>query len=218
LRYSGISRTKVPLPAAQDPDPALPVVDRSVGVAAEDPAASYSHGGQPHLQSLVDEALTAYLGRPAEHDEDGDAPVMAGDAVVFVRVLSDTPLIQLFSCVAHDVEDLTRAAFEVGVLNRDVQLLKFVLVGDMVMAYLHLPAWPFAPEHLRGMLAIMTEAVAKAEGDLAIRLGGADALEDSAGEDSHNTAPPLHPAMLTLLQLDTDSPGSVDPALAAGHL
>ena len=48
------------------------------------------------------------------------------------------PVVEIFGCVATGAEDLAQAAFEVAVLNRDVRFVKFRLVGDAVVAYLHL--------------------------------------------------------------------------------
>jgi len=185
-----------------------------------------------HLLSLVDDALTPIFGQPPEHDEDDDIPVVSGTALVFVRVLERMPTIQLFCFLVHDVVHPDRTAFEVSVLNRDKRFLKFVLVGDSVMAQLHLPAYPFAPEHLRTMLAMMSEAVDEIDDDLVARVGGRRtfepespvAVEDADLElllDSEERreveagTEATHPAMMTLLQLDAESPGSITPELAA---
>lgn len=170
-----------------------------------------------HLLSLVDDALVPVFGHVPEHDEDDDVPVVNGSGLVWVRVLEDVPVVQLFSALVCDVADLERAAFEVAVLNRDVRLIKFVLVEDTVMAHLYLPALPFAPLHLRTMLDLMSTTVDRVDDDLVTRIGGRRAFETPTGtEDAPGgQATSLHPAMLTLLQLDADSPGSVDPELAA---
>ncbi|HET6561558.1 MAG TPA: hypothetical protein VFG72_06760 [Marmoricola sp.] len=159
----------------------------------------YPHDGEERLRDLVARALTAFFGHEPSRDEDGDFALVHGSAVLFVRVLTDVPVVQLFSCVMHRVEDRQRAAREVAALNRDERLIKFVLVGDSVLAYLHLSAWPFVAEHLRAAVAMLSEVLDRLDGDHASRVDG-----------------PLHPAMQTLLQLDADQPGSVDPALAAG--
>lgn len=189
-----------------------PVTDEPVAIAPRD---------REHLQSLVDDALTPFFGHRPEHDEDGDIPVVSGSGLVFVRVLDGAPAIQMFAALVCDVTELERAAFEVSVLNRDLRFIKFVLVDDTVMAYLYLPAWPFAPEHLRGMLALMAEVVDQVDDDLVRRVGGRRAFETDgasgpaeASEEASEEAS-VHPAMMTLLQLDAESPGSVDPELAA---
>ncbi|MEO5711687.1 MAG: hypothetical protein ABIQ59_17905 [Nocardioidaceae bacterium] len=169
-----------------------------------------------HLQSLVDQALVPVFGHLPEHDEDDDVPVANGSGLVWVRVLEDAPVVHLFSALVCDVTDLDRAAFEVAVLNRDVQFLKFVLVEDTVMAHLYLPALPFAPLHLRAMLDLMSLTVDRVDDDLATRVGGRRAFDTSpTDEETAATEEPTHPAMRTLLELDAGAPGSVDPELAA---
>lgn len=185
----------------------------------DEPIAVVPRDGE-HLQALVDEALTPFFGHLPEHDEDGDIPVISGSGLVFVRVLEEAPVIAMFAAIVCDVTDLQRAAFEVSVLNRDWRFIKFVLTEDRVMAYLYLPALPFAPRHLRSMLSLMSETVDQVDDDLVVRIGGRqpfdaaasseeDPLEEQAGES------PMHPAMMTIHQLDAESPGSVDPELAA---
>lgn len=195
------------VPASQaisEPDP-----DELIAVSPRD---------REHLRALVDDALTPFFGHVPEHDDDGDIPVVSGSGLVFVRVLEGVPAIQMFAAPVVGVSDLERAAFEVAVLNRDIRFIKFLVVEDRVMAYLYIPAWPFAPQHLRTMLALMSETVDEVDDDLVVRVGGRRAFEaasrpeEEPGDEDEST---LHPAMMTLLQLDAESPGSVDPELAA---
>ena len=125
-----------------------------------------------HLRALVDAALVPLFGGLPEHDSDDDVPVVNGSGLVWVRVLENAPVVQLFSALVYDVTDLERAAFEVAVLNRDVQFLKFILLEDTVMAYLYVPALPFAPLHLRAMLDLMCRTLDRIDDDLATRVGG----------------------------------------------
>lgn len=114
------------------------------------------------------------------------------------------------------VTDAERAAFEDGCANRDETFLKFVLVEDSVMVYLYLSAYPFAPEHLRAMDSVMSQAVDWLDDDLVPRVVGHRSFEaapepektegpegllaDEASEvDTETDA--IHPAMLTWLQL-----------------
>lgn len=212
-----------------------PVEPSAAELGPEEPAAVFPYGGHAQLQSLVDDAVRPNLGHAPDHDDDGDIPVDVGDTVLYVRVHETVPVVELFGCLVTDVQDLERAAFEVAVLNRDVQFVRFRLVGDSILSYLHLPAWPFAPEHLRAMLAVMTECVNQVADDLVRRVSGrhlvaslddptADEEEDELdeAEPGESDVEPLSPsraaaarASMILLQLDAASPGSVDPALAA---
>ncbi|MGN6575116.1 MAG: T3SS (YopN, CesT) and YbjN peptide-binding chaperone 1, partial [Nocardioides sp.] len=198
---------------------------------ADEAPATFPHGGHEELTALVDAALTPYFGHPPRHDDDGDIPIDLGSTALFVRVCETVPVVEMFACVATDVQDAERAAFEVNVLNRDVRHVKFRLVGDCILADLQLPAWPFAPEQLRAMVSLMSSAVEEVSGDLQARVGGrpllADAeveVEDHPGED----AEPAEPAVPTgravaaavLGQLEAETTGSVTPELAAsicGH-
>ncbi len=207
--------------------------DAAVPVEQSPEAAATFPNDREHLQELVDAALAPYFGHAPSHDEDDDIPVVSGSAMVFVRVLEDAPVVQLFCPLVCGVEDRDRAAFEVSVLNRDQRFLKFVLVGDDVMVHLYLPAYPFAPEHLRAMLGLMSTSVDALDEDLVARVGGrrmfeptddedVEEIEDEDGddqrqaeEDAEAETEAIHPAMLTLLQLDAESPGSLTPELAA---
>lgn len=182
-----------------------------------------------HLQSLVDRTLLPVFGHVPEHDDDGDIPVVSGSSLVFVRVLDGAPIVQLFASVVEAVSDLDRATFEVGVLNRDSGFIRYALLGDRVMAFLQIPARPFVPAHLRGMLDLLSRVADEVDDDLAVRVAGRPTFETGSPHTPATDTPrsqdgwdhgELHPAMATLLELDAEEPGSVDPELAAsicGH-
>jgi hypothetical protein len=179
-----------------------------------------------HLRDLVDAALTPLFESAPERDSDGDIPVPWGSSLVFVRVDEETPVVELFSVVVDAVADLERAAFEVGVLNRDLRFMKFLLVDGRVLARVHLPAWPFVPEHLRAMLTGMSAKIDELDEDLLARVGGRlpfvppEEEGDETGARAPTTRPRTTPSddttLMTLLQLDADATGAVDVGLAAG--
>jgi hypothetical protein len=197
-------------------DPDLP--HANTVVPPDEPLATASDG-RKHLDQLVDQALLPLPGQVPDRDDDGDVRVVSGTPVVFVRTGPHAPVITIWAEVAVEVGDLDRAKFEVAVLNRERPFAKFVLFDDRIVAQVHLPAAPFAPEHLRQMLAMMCALADEVDDDLAVRVRGrrflepCDVQETDAGGDSESGG--IHPAMLTLLQLDAESPGSVKPALAA---
>lgn len=224
-------------------------------VAEVDEPAAVMPDDAEHLRELVDLALTPLFGQVPVHDGDGDIAVPWGSSIVYVRVDEERPVVELFGFAALDVTALDRAVFEVGVLNRDERFLKFVLEDDRVMARIHLPAWPFVPEHLRSMLTLMSARLDDLDEDLVARVGGLRAVDlvgDEGGDDEPDEADELgldgpengfengleeneageggideddaaaalertelDGALLTLLQLDADAVGSVDPELAA---
>ncbi len=124
------------------------------------------------LVALVDEALAAVLGHEPHHDDDGDVPVRRDGSLIFVRVHPHVPTVELFTSVVSDITDLERAAFEVGVLNRDSQFVRYVLVEDRVLGYVDVPGLPFVPHHLRALLATMFKVIGEVEADLAVRAAG----------------------------------------------
>jgi len=184
----------------------------------DEPLATTSHGLK-HLDQLVEQALLPLLGQAPDRDDDGDIRVESGTAVVFVRTGPHAPVITIWAEVAVEVSDLDRAKFEVAALNREQPFAKFDLVDDRIVARVFLPAAPFVPEHLRQTLAMMCVLADEVGDDLAVRVSGKRFFEpdeveetDLEGEDESSD---IHPAMLTLLQLDAERPGSVKPALAA---
>ena len=183
-----------------------------------------------HLDQLIDQALVPIFGRVPIRDEDGDIPVTSGTAVVFVRTQPHGPVIKIWAEVAVEIGHLDRAKFEIEVLNRDHPFVKFELVDDRIAANVLLPAAPFVPEHLRQTLTMMCQVADAVDDDLAVRVGGrrflehdaviktnvsdeTDATSDGYGDGDGDGE--MHPALLTLHQLDAQNPGSVKPALAA---
>lgn len=197
-----------------------PVATAEVGEAP--PTTPQSH---EELCELVDAALTPLFGQTPQKDDDGDIPVPWGSSLVFVRVEQDAPVVRLFSVVVEGVTDRRRASFEVNVLNRDLRFLKFVLLGDRVVAEQQLPAWPFVPEHLRSMLTGMSQHLDELDEDLAARIGGRCALDTREDPAPDACAPSVETtsgvsadsALQTLLELDADADAevTVDADLAA---
>jgi len=167
-----------------------PATEGAASDRTDEPLAAFPHGGHEELTAMVDRALTPYFGHEPRHDSDGDIPVTAGLSVFFVRVVDELPIVELFGCVVTDVTDVGAARREIAILNRDVRFAKFRLSGASIMVDLQLPAWPFVAEHLRGMVAMLTDMIAGIEDDLAERVGGrhvldlSDADEDDAESDS----------------------------------
>lgn len=197
-----------------DEDPDLPSVDTDA--QADEPLAVMPDGLE-HLDQLVDQALVPFLGQVPKRDPDGDIPIICGTAVVFVQVLPHAPIIRIWAELVVQITDLDRARFEVAVLNRDRPFAKFVLIGDKVVGQVHLPAAPFAPAHLRETLSMMCNLAEEVDTDLAIRVSGrrflepSELLEQERGDEDDE----IHPAMLTLLELDAERPGSVKASVAA---
>lgn len=174
-----------------------------------------------HLDALVDLALAHMLGHTPHRDSDGDIPITAGSAVVFVRSQGRTPLIRLFAEMVVEISDLDAADREVGVLNREIEGVKFAVHGDKVIASTDLLALPFAAEHLHLLVAHMCEVVSDNDAGVARRVGGRVFVdpegvpEDRVDDGAAGADDDIHPVMMCMLQLDADKPGSLRPKLAA---
>lgn len=177
----------------------------------DEPVAAFPHGGFEELSAMVDRALTPYFGHAPRHDSDGDIPVTAGLSLFFVRVHEELPVVEMFGCVATDVTDLEAAQREVTILNRDVRFAKFRLSGDSIMVDLQLPAWPFVPEHLRAMVAMLGDLFTRVEDDLVERVGGRHVHDPRDAEDE--TGPVLTGDEREMFDFGAgDDPGSeLDP-------
>ncbi len=166
-----------------------------------------------HLQALVDDALCVMLGDDLSHDDDGDVPVRDGRSVVWVRVLEDSPSVDLFAHVVLDVREPARVASELDLLNRANPLFKFLLVDDYVVMKARLVALPFAAKQLRGLLALMLHEVDDLARELATRLGGRRFLE-TAADVAEVVAAPEPPSELTAL-LEALHEGPMRPSSVA---
>lgn len=168
------------------------------------------------LCELVDRTLSAGFGSPPIKDEDGDIPVRAGSALVFVRVEESKPVIEIFTPLVKGVTNWTRAAEVLSDLNKEKSFVKFHLNDDYVIAKIQLPALPFVPQHLRDMLALMSEIADDVDGKLAQELGGRlpffqgdneSASKRSSEPDSDDGALPRE--LQTLLELDAEGLGAL---------
>jgi len=187
------------------------------------PAAIYPVDRE-HLDLLIDQAITPMIGHAPHRDADGDIPFSVGSAVVFVRTQERTPLIRLFAEMVVEISDIEAALHEVDTLNREIDVLKFALHDDKVIATADLLGLPFAAEHLRMLIAHTCEVVSSHDADLARRVGGRvfldtsentslDEVEDDGDEQA--TEDDIHPVMMCMLQLDAENPGALRPKVAA---
>jgi T3SS (YopN, CesT) and YbjN peptide-binding chaperone 1/T3SS (YopN, CesT) and YbjN peptide-binding chaperone 3/TY-Chap C-terminal domain len=207
-------------PGASSGEPELgipsPVIESTV--ALEEPLAVVPEDVD-HLRALVDSALEPVFGHGPKHDSDGDIPVVAGSALLFIRVLEDAPAIEIFSTIVRGITDLDAAAAAVAELNNGIRMIKFLLVDDVIIAAAHVAALPFAPQQLRGVLDYMSRVADGIDEGLVASVGGRRAFGDDPPQESADSADDegtdLPPELLTLLHLDPDGDSTVDPDLAA---
>jgi hypothetical protein len=124
-----------------------------------------------HLRQLIEQTLVPMLGRRPLVDEDGDFVVPVSGALVFVRVVESAPVIAIFSQLVRGVADIPRACEEVADLNSSVEMVKFFLVDDRIVAGTTLPASPFVGEHLRGMLTLVGSVASDFEHPMTLAAG-----------------------------------------------
>ena len=125
-----------------------------------------------HLRQLIEQALVPMLGRRPLVDEDGDFVVPCSGALVFIRVVESAPVIAIFSQLVRGVADVEAAYQEVADLNSSVEMVKFFLVDDRIVAGCTLPANPFVGEHLREILVLVGTVAGDFEHPMTLLAGG----------------------------------------------
>ncbi len=165
------------------------------------------------LDRLIEHTLSHLLDEVPDRDGDGDIPIRTGRTVLFVRTQEGSPMIRLFALMAKEVADRDAALREVDRLNRTVDGVKFILHDTNVIATAGLLAWPFAPTQFQTLLTHMCDAVAKHEADLVDHVGGRHFVGASSASEPPEDS--IHPAMLSILQLDAERPGTLRPKDAA---
>ena len=179
-----------------------------------------------HLVELVDQVLTVRFGNPPVKDDDGDIPVRAGSALVFVRVQANAPIIDIFTPLVKGVTNRAKATELLSDLNRDKVFTKFFLNDDYVIAQIQLPAMPFVPEQLDDMLSHLSKVADDIDEPLAQELGGQlpffqdDDVAERTSTDPRGEEDPLAPELQTLLELDAEGTGSLsasEVATICGH-
>jgi hypothetical protein len=143
-------------------------------VASELPAVAQMlvPNGPDDLRAPVAAGLHEFLGEAPSVDGDGDFHLTCDSTDVWVRVRQDQPAVEVFARVVHDVRSRRQAAIEANLLNRDQAWTKYVVADRAVFQVLRIPAHPFAPEHLAGMLPVFFESLREVRADLALRTGG----------------------------------------------
>lgn len=199
-----------------------PVVDLDRAIRVVTPA---------ELRAAVEQTLHVAMGHPPRKDADGDIPIIYGTTLVYVRTADSQPVVSVFAIVVQDVADLDAAQREVGILNRQSVFAKFHLVGRQVVASVAIPSLPFVPRHLVGIVELMGKEIDELDDALALRVKGrrwidmitstddpvevADAPAQEEEEDGDEDEDDLPEELLTLLQLDAEGTGPLEPALVA---
>lgn len=151
--------------------PRQPAQDHAATTSADEPMA-IEPVNRDHLVELVDTALVSVVGERPAHDDDGDIPIRAGSAIVFVRVADDGPYIELFSPILVGVQGSPLALERISQLNRWVRFVSFGWDSGTVHASMHLFCQPFVPDHLRHAVHVLTSVADRLDDELRLGLGG----------------------------------------------
>lgn len=81
-------------------------------------------------------------------DSDGDVHVRFGNALIFVRVLGEPPLVRAYSPVLANLETHDRVFERLNELNSQLQLVRLVFVHGTIFAVADVAIEPFVPEHV----------------------------------------------------------------------
>ncbi len=133
------------------------------------------------LREEVEATLRQVLGtEELVVDADGDIPIREGSAMVFVRVVDDPPLVQLFSPLLIGVTESLALHRRLSELTRQRFLVRFHLVDETVLAGIDLLAEPFVPAHLGIATALLTGIADEIDTDLQAEFGGRVFFGDEA--------------------------------------
>lgn len=142
--------------------PAAPALAAALVVEPED---------REQLTAYVARVLTEKYDEPPTLDDDGDFVLHHLDQILWVRVRRDQPAVEIMARVAHGVHSRRATAVELGLLNRDHIWVHWVLRDRAVWQHLFVPAMPFVPRHLDGLLDVFFAAMTETRDDLAYRTG-----------------------------------------------
>jgi hypothetical protein len=154
-----------------------PILDLGIPVLAQQP--TQPAGGVvlnpksvDELRRMVDDALTPSFGGKVPHDPDGDIPVRAGSAMVFVRAAGDAPVVELFAPLLLEVDASASLMTRLGELNNSLRFARLSWQNRTVLASMQLFAGPFVPDHLQAALGVMSRIADEVDDKLQAEFGG----------------------------------------------
>jgi hypothetical protein len=89
-------------------------------------------------------------------DEDGEISIRSGSAMVFVKVLDDPPLVDVYSPILTKVRATERLYERLSVLTRSIPVGRLYLTDDTVWASMAVFGRDFQPSHLTLAIQVMT--------------------------------------------------------------
>lgn len=134
--------------------------------------------GPDELRAAVLAALRAWTGHPdLELDKDGDLYLRRRDVSLLIRVVKDSPVIDLFSTVLRGAPPDPELLAALNELNNGHRFVEFTLTDSRVAAYAGVDAPLFVPELLTRAVGRVADAVEAVRADLRRRFAGRIAFE-----------------------------------------
>lgn len=137
----------------------------------EDRVVVFDINDTEHLQELVDTAIAQRLGAPADHDQDGDIPIVVEGFSAYVRVAPDAPMVTAFCWMLTAVPASGKVFRRLNQINGRYRVGKLTWVHGAILVSVDVLCAPFAPALVRsavdGLAAVLSEADAIHD-----RLGG----------------------------------------------
>lgn len=125
------------------------------------------------VPATVLDIVRAMTGRDdLSRDQDGDVPLGYRDSVVFVRVFGQPPLVRIFSPVVEDLDASPALHQAVAELNRQAELVRWLVDGNAVVVLLDLFGEPLTPQHLVEGCRVIGEVASTTQDRLQAEFGG----------------------------------------------
>jgi len=146
------------LPAAEDEPP-----------ASTRPTPATMAELRPGIESMLEQLLSRDRLEP---DKAGDYPVRIGDAMVFVRLLDEPPLVHLFAPLVWGIPMTPQLLDAVNEANLRSPFARIVWTGKEVMALMDVPARGMRPEDLRFAMSMVGHVANSLDHELHAKFGG----------------------------------------------
>lgn len=140
------------------------------------------------LRDLVETALADVVEHELTYDSDGDIPIYADGAVIFVRVEEDSPSIRVFAPLLSNLRWTPRVGSKLSDLNLRARYAKVIFSDGVLFATVQLYGSPFVAAHLCQAVEDIRALVTDVADDLLETLGGerfvTGASSDSTDEEA----------------------------------
>ena len=151
-----------------------------LGIRAEAPGAPRQGGlpGHPslaELQPLVESALKAFLQvDELPRDKDGDIPIRAGSAVVFVRTRDGTPpTVQIFSPIVRDIDGRPAVLQALNDVNSTISIGRVFWIARVIVVATEVAAVGITQDHLAFACLQLGGLADRLDDELRVRLATA---------------------------------------------